>query len=148
MIFAGVFFTHMEQTATYEGEPCIRCGSTERSVKYRRCVPCKRARRKTGKQRAKLDPDKRQLEAARLAAKNRKRYGIDEAEYERRIEEQHGLCAICEEVPHDYFAVDHCHDTGKVRGLLCRKCNVGIGMLKDDPKIVQRAAAYLLEHSV
>ncbi|MCP4994783.1 MAG: hypothetical protein GY934_13530 [Gammaproteobacteria bacterium] len=44
------------------------------------------------------------------------------------------------------LAVDHCHRTHAIRGLLCRTCNSGIGLLKDDPTIVAKAAAYLRKH--
>lgn len=69
------------------------------------------------------------------------RYGITPEEYDRRVKEQDGKCAIClEERP---LAVDHCHETGKVRGLLCRSCNAGMGMLKDDPERLRRAILFL-----
>lgn len=58
---------------------------------------------------------------------------------------QNGLCPICERVL-EKFHVDHCHETGRIRGLLCPDCNRGIGGLKDSRKIVLRAAAYLRRH--
>lgn len=60
--------------------------------------------------------------------------------------DQDERCAVClrhqDEVPRE-FAVDHCHKTGKVRGLLCMTCNAGIGQLGDDPEVLRRATAYL-----
>lgn len=63
--------------------------------------------------------------------------------------EQSGLCAVCA-VPmdprgrqKDAVCVDHNHETGKVRGLLCRGCNHGIGNLKDSPEVLEAAALYL-----
>jgi Recombination endonuclease VII len=53
------------------------------------------------------------------------------------------LCAICLKAPAERLCVDHCHATGKVRGLLCRTCNVGLGCYRDDPSLVTAAAAYL-----
>jgi len=66
-------------------------------------------------------------------------------------EEQEGVCLICEEPIENRFtntlgkktAVDHCHNTGEVRGLLCNPCNVGIGQMKDDSYIVYKAWRYL-----
>lgn len=64
--------------------------------------------------------------------------------------EQKGQCAICNVslVPKGRSAnsavVDHNHDTGEVRGILCRPCNSGIGYLKDSPDILQNAADYLM----
>src|SRR6266851_2205326 len=52
-----------------------------------------------------------------------KRYGISEEEYERLLRLQNGVCAICKEKPEGWLCVDHCHLTGKVRGLLCKNCN-------------------------
>jgi hypothetical protein len=57
------------------------------------------------------------------------------------LAEQGGLCAICRERPPT--DVDHCHAAGKFRGLLCRSCNLGIGMFADDPAKLKLAIAYL-----
>ena len=72
----------------------------------------------------------------------RRDYNLSPEEYETFLTEQDNKCQICEtrEPP---LAIDHCHDTGKVRGLLCRKCNLGLGMFKDDFKLVSKAASYL-----
>jgi hypothetical protein len=68
--------------------------------------------------------------------------------YDALFEQQLGKCKICgthqENLP-EILHVDHCHVTGKVRGLLCRSCNSGIGFLKDDEKIVSKALLYLRE---
>jgi len=75
-----------------------------------------------------------------------KQYGITIEEYEAMLESQNGKCAICETETcptGKRFAVDHCHDTGKVRGLLCKNCNIGLGMFKDDVKMVKNAFKYL-----
>jgi recombination endonuclease VII len=76
------------------------------------------------------------------------RYGVAHGTYARMFEEQGGKCAICETTdtaPTGRFHIDHCHDTGKVRGLLCQKCNLGIGHLKHDPEIIRSAISYLAE---
>lgn len=72
-------------------------------------------------------------------------YGIGIDDVERLSEEQGGTCAICREVcsTGQELAVDHCHDTGKVRGLLCSNCNTGIGKLGDDPARLRAAVRYL-----
>jgi len=72
------------------------------------------------------------------------RYGITLYEYYLMLVEQGFVCAICEGVsPTHRLAVDHCHATGKVRGLLCHACNAGMGKLRDDPALLRAAAAYL-----
>jgi hypothetical protein len=56
---------------------------------------------------------------------------------------QNGRCAICMETPDKQLHVDHNHYTGLIRGLLCGKCNAGIGLLKDDSDLCMRATQYL-----
>ncbi len=61
-----------------------------------------------------------------------KAYGIDVAEYDRMLASQNGVCKLCggdDPKTHGkkYFAVDHCHTSGKVRGLLCSPCNIALG---------------------
>jgi len=78
--------------------------------------------------------------------KLKKAYGIGYAEYLTMLEAQNNACAICgtkDTGNRKAFHVDHCHDTGKIRGLLCGNCNSGIGNLRDDINLLQRAIAYL-----
>jgi hypothetical protein len=79
----------------------------------------------------------------------RRDYGIELADYLLMHEQQDGKCAICGGPPENgkSLAVDHCHVTGRVRGLLCLKCNSGIGMFKDSLETVLAAVDYLLLHS-
>lgn len=73
------------------------------------------------------------------------RYGIEYEDYMRMLEEQNAVCAICLRPPcvQRNLSIDHCHTTGKVRGLLCHKCNMALGKLDDDPETILRAHAYL-----
>ena len=69
-------------------------------------------------------------------------------EFRARITAQDGRCAICAEVMRvDEVCVDHDHQTLRIRGLLCRTCNSGIGMLKDSPELVRKALRYLESES-
>jgi hypothetical protein len=71
-------------------------------------------------------------------------YGISVQEHAAMMARQNGRCAICQRKPSgDTLCIDHCHETGKVRGLLCRKCNTGLGCYDDDPAFARKAAAYL-----
>jgi hypothetical protein len=72
------------------------------------------------------------------------KYGLTEATYQTMVTAQKGLCAICLRPPklHRLY-VDHCHLTGRVRGLLCNTCNAAIGMLDDQPELLAKAIAYL-----
>lgn len=76
----------------------------------------------------------------------RRRYGIGLVEYEALLESQGGLCAICQQ-PLEKVHVDHCHTSGEVRGLLCPQCNSGIALLREDPRIINAAARYVVRHS-
>ncbi len=79
--------------------------------------------------------------------KMKRQYGITVEDYDRLLQSQANSCAVCKTatsgVKSNAFYVDHCHKTGKVRGLLCSKCNSGIGMLGDTAAAVQSAADYL-----
>lgn len=75
-----------------------------------------------------------------------RRYGVNRAAFEALLDRQGGLCAICRE-PLTQPVVDHCHDSGQVRGLLCDPCNKGLGHLRDDARILYAAGAYVVRHS-
>jgi hypothetical protein len=69
-------------------------------------------------------------------------YGLTEERFAEMLAETGGYCPICEHAMTPP-AVDHDHETGEVRGLLCRRCNSALGMLRDDPITIERAANYL-----
>lgn len=71
------------------------------------------------------------------------RYGLTGTDYDRMLEQQSGECAICHTVPSETLHVDHDHESGEVRGLLCRKCNLAIGLLGDSSDVALSASAYL-----
>lgn len=77
--------------------------------------------------------------------------GFSIEEYEKQFKRQGGVCAICakpETAKHQNgivkrLSVDHCHATSQIRGLLCTRCNPGIGYFQDDPSLLRKAAEYL-----
>jgi hypothetical protein len=71
----------------------------------------------------------------------KRQYGITEAERAELIVSQGGVCCICLAAPAAH--VDHCHNTGRVRGVLCFSCNAALGQFKDRPDAIRRAAAYV-----
>lgn len=120
--------------------------SASKDGKGYRCKPCDTLARKKWQ---KDNPEK-----SSYSARNRRLkfvYGIDVPIYEDMLEKQGGLCAICGcsenrtagERKDWNFAVDHNHNTGKVRGLLCNTCNRGLGMLGDTIERLENALAYL-----
>jgi hypothetical protein len=70
-------------------------------------------------------------------------YGISVEEYEALLARQNGVCAICKKKDRVRLCVDHCHDARTVRGLLCNKCNIGLGHFDDDIERLRAAIAYL-----
>lgn len=76
------------------------------------------------------------------------RYGLPKDEYRRMHDDQGGRCWICRKLPRARFAlsVDHCHTTGRVRGLLCGPCNRALGIFDDDVGRLQTAIDYLEAH--
>lgn len=100
------------------------------------------------------------LEMRRAALESRRRsvrdrellrlYGITLERYERMLDAQGGVCAICklpETAKHARnLAVDHDHDTGAIRALLCMRCNTVLGVLRDSPELAERLAEYLETH--
>lgn len=94
--------------------------------------------------------DERNPELKRATLLLRK-YGLTIERYNEMLEEQDGGCAICQTKiaakDRDHMFVDHCHATGVVRGLLCRVCNMVLGMFKDNPDRFDSAAAYLRRDS-
>lgn len=85
-----------------------------------------------------------------------KKHGLTVEQFLSMLEQQDYKCAICMTEIRETFGgirdrtgqatIDHCHETGKVRGLTCHHCNTGMGLLRDDPVRMERAAAYLRSH--
>lgn len=121
---------------------CRKCGQTKEFADFRR-----RAARPDGLESACRACQ--QMKEASAATRERlrrgkyvARYGITYEQVQEMIRAQDGKCRICHEVllrPH----VDHCHDTGKVRGILCVKCNSVLGYARDRVEVLEEAIKYL-----
>lgn len=70
-----------------------------------------------------------------------KKYGLTVELFDELIEKQNYRCMICQEQTE--LVVDHCHATGRIRGALCRSCNTGLGMFRDNPIFLDKAKEYL-----
>lgn len=135
------------------GRTCARCGEWKIAALfpidpsrpgrlYAYCLACKakymRDRRAAGIA-ADPDYDRRQ--------NLRRKYGITPEEFDALLDVQGGRCAICgSDIPKHNggrFVVDHDHETGAVRGLLCGPCNSGLGSFGDDPERLTKAVDYL-----
>jgi hypothetical protein len=106
------------------------------------CRPCEAER---SRRRYHADPERAAATFRRWMLKAR--HDLTEAEYFDLLDRQGGACAICGATEADrnrpLLHVDHDHETGNVRGLLCTPCNAGIGHFRDDPALLRRAIRYL-----
>lgn len=90
--------------------------------------------------------DPEQMRAYGRKSHLKSKFGLTQEDYDAMLEAQAGGCAICgteDTSPWDWFCIDHDHQTGTVRGLLCRSCNTAIGQVADSPEILRQAVAYL-----
>lgn len=149
------------------GLRCIDCGKdfvhTKAGTRPKRCIHCRAPHQKRYmkaylsryyethgeklrqrvRERYRANP-RAVLESNRRS--NMKRlYGMTPEDYDIMLERQNGECAICGVKSNGprRFAIDHCHVTGRVRGLLCDACNGSLGQMNDDPRLFRRAADYL-----
>jgi hypothetical protein len=90
----------------------------------------------------------RQLVNTKLRLKHQ--YGLTVEQFDKLVKEQNNKCFICD-TEGGYngkpLYVDHCHKSGQVRRLLCQHCNSGLGMFRDNPQLLLKAAEYLKEHN-
>lgn len=78
------------------------------------------------------------------------RFNLKPGQLKEMFQKQNNKCAICNDDRNLFIkglAVDHCHKTGKIRGLLCSKCNIGLGQFKDDINLLNKAIKYLGENN-
>jgi hypothetical protein len=124
---------------------CTKCGETkpltefsiskkEKHYKQYRCKACNYAYRQSRKE---------EIRNYQLQYK----FGVSRAEYNKMLSAQNNTCKICKSVcpTGRLLAVDHDHTTGVIRGLLCAPCNTGLGFLKDDISLLEKAIEYLKE---
>ena len=145
-------------TKYFTGIPCKRGHISERYVSDRCCVECKREREKEYRKTesgsecfARKAMKRRHNEGYKkvaYASHVKRNYGITIKEFDMQVHVQKNRCAICStEFIHDAMTtkpvVDHDHETGKVRGLLCRKCNQGIGNFGENREVMKRAIEYV-----
>lgn len=146
-----------------QGKNCPRCKQFKPMTEYSKgigsttgyqtyCKPCMSARH----------DEYRRKNLAKIAEKQRaryaknperykfydtkRRYGVGANECKTMLEKQNHTCLICKTAfVNCAFAVDHCHLSGKVRGLLCTRCNTGLGQFRHDVELLQSAISYLTE---
>ena len=136
-------------TALFSARKCNGCGMTKCLDTHfwkgqTLCVECCKERQKN---RWDSRTPKRRLEQHL-----KHKYSLTINDLNAALEQQNGNCAICQETLPDLlvynnrrrgYAIDHNHETGEFRGVLCLKCNSMLGMAKDSPDILEKASAYL-----
>ena len=103
------------------------------------------AREHYKKNREKILVYKKEHNTLRRAHLKRK-FGLSLDDYNKMSAEQNHVCYICGETSKRRLAVDHCHQTNKIRKLLCGECNLMLGKAKDNPVLLRKAIAYLEQH--
>ena len=142
----------MEQTKI-----CTKCGiekilddfSTDKRQKYGRRPECRECSR-NGRRDYIHDyyvTNKDKTKEIKRNSKIRRLYGLEKEDYAEMVKSQDNKCAICKLEIEGNLCVDHCHTTGKVRGLLCKLCNLVVGNAKDDIQILQNGIEYLNKYN-
>jgi hypothetical protein len=122
---------------------------TSKDGKSYRCKACDDVARKKW---STSNPEKAHLSQRQRNLKQR--FGVDLEWYEEQFKKQNYSCAICKSKTNKTtgdrqfwnFSVDHCHDSGKVRGILCNNCNRALGLFQDNPEVLRKAAEYVETH--
>ena len=151
---AGTLEDHADPSAlgTYhritEADPdakvgiCSICGPVRIRIRVGRGTECNTMRRR---HRGLPDVPRPKSSGSPRSRKAQSRYKVSSGELEALVARAGGCCEICD-APTDFESgakVDHCHETGLVRGLLCGRCNIAIGWFRDDPRRVLSAYFYL-----
>lgn len=103
-----------------------------------RCKQCRNA-----SHRKRYKENREAILARNTARKLMKKYGLTVEQWNAMYEAQDGRCAICKRVPKRKLNVDHCHDSGRVRGLLCGDCNRALGLFRESAEVISTAALYV-----
>ena len=155
---------------TFVGNPCKKCGNTERYISGKHnCVACVKIaslkRNKEGKTKEWVQKNREKVNDAnrkryhsltpqekqrRNRAQNVATYGLTVEKYDAMLVKQGSVCALCDgaetNIKKTHLCIDHDHNTGKVRALLCDRCNRGIGAFGDNLDLLEKAVLYLQKH--
>ena len=135
------------QMCTKQCKRCLQTKALEdyylnKETKDGRHTHCKECAKKISADRRANHPEKSKQSQRRAHLKYT--FGITEADYEDMLYKQGGKCGICGSVSNGKrLAIDHDHETGRVRGLLCQQCNTALGLFKDQVELLKKAIDYL-----
>lgn len=147
----------LDPSLLYDGMPCRLGHGTKRWKSSRGCVTCFRERQAVRQREFRTDPTTRAIYEKRHRESTwriRGSCGMTQEKYEAKLREQGGLCAICNNPERSLYrgqpkrlAMDHNSKSNTPRGLLCSKCNPGLGFFQDNPRLLEAAIAYLKKHA-
>jgi hypothetical protein len=120
--------------------------------KQKTCKACQKAYSKSEVCKANRKAYYQKTKTQHIERNLKRQYGVDWDTYNLLLENQKGVCAICQRPDSGSMCsqrlfVDHCHDSGKVRGLLCHHCNSALGLFQDSPQLLQSAINYVRQHA-
>jgi hypothetical protein len=118
----------------YKSNSACPHGHYRRYVTTNNCIDCD------------VDSRAKRAEKARWA-RVKKEYGLSELDVAQMLNKQNCQCVICSINIQTGYHIDHCHSTGKVRSLLCSKCNQAIGLLQESEHLFAKATQYIKEHN-
>lgn len=126
---------------------CILCDNDDMAPGRRYCKSCHNSRRTKTKKETNREHYRRnrlEIRERQVWQRLKDRYGVTKEQYEQMLANQNGVCGICKKPckTNQRLAVDHCHKTGRVRGLLCKSCNMSLGVVEKDGWLA-RAFKYL-----
>lgn len=123
---------------------CLKCYNRNRYLTKVKTDPVAMANAAERKRARRLDARARTVDNACDMRAALRRFGLTLGQYAHLLATQNAACAICGRLDADKrLAVDHCHATGRVRGLLCQNCNQALGKMQDAPERLRAAASYL-----
>lgn len=158
------FYTHKNMRDGHLSA-CKMCVNAQGRAKYASWTPEEKESNRQRSQRWRHENADRHNETNRAAVRRRpeqyartartlhykRRFGMTIDDYETMLADQGDACAICGSTEAKgygkHFPIDHDHVTGEIRGLLCSKCNAGLGLFNDDPARLTAAVAYLTERT-
>ena len=141
-------------------KPCIICNLTKEIALFHKNLNkdrhfniCKDCHYKRYTEWRKNPENAEKVRQYRRNAAFKIRYGITLEQYSQMVKDQNEICLICSRKPDGYgpiqsrvLSVDHCHTTGRIRGLLCHRCNTALGAFREDINILKKAIQYIEKH--
>jgi len=126
---------------------CKNCGAEKNIFEFYSgrsiCKDCKNA---AARKKYVDDPETTQRNLVRMRERTKeRRYGLTQIEFDKMLVDQNNRCKICssEFISTKHTHIDHCHDTNRVRGLLCNNCNLALGQFNDNTDNMDNAIKYL-----